>query len=165
MQKNKKTLPHNIVQRVFSDWRYFIGFGFGTGLLPKMPGTWGSLFAIPFIFALSFLPFWLYVLLTVVYFLLGTYVSEVLSEELGMHDHGGVNCDEFLGMMVLFIPFSINFFNLTLGFLFFRCFDIIKPFPVGWIDKHIHGGIGMMLDDVAAAFLSMALLSIVHFWI
>ncbi len=165
MPKNHKALPKNIVQKVFTDWRYFLGFGFGSGLLPKIPGTWGSLAAIPLIYGLSFLPFWFYLVFTLIYFGLGAYLSEKISQEIGMHDYGGVNCDEILGMLVLMIPFPIIILNLTLGFILFRLFDILKPFPVGWIDKHIDGGIGMMLDDVAAAMLSIASLWVLHFWI
>lgn len=165
MQKNHKPLPVDIVQKVFGDWRYFLGFGFGSGLLPKIPGTWGSLAAVPLIAMFKLLPMWLYILLTLGYFFLGAWLSEKLSRELDMHDYGGVNCDEILGMLCVMLPFSMNVFNITWSFIFFRIFDILKPFPVGWIDRHIDGGIGMMLDDVAAAFLSICALGILHLWI
>jgi len=145
---------------VFTDWRYFLGFGFGSGLLPKIPGTWGSLMAIPLILLLKLSPVWCYCLFVVVYFLLGTWLSDVLSKQLGIHDYGGVNCDEILGMLIVMAPFNPSFMNLAVAFALFRFFDILKPFPVGWIDKHVHGGFGMMLDDVAAALLAMIFLYI-----
>jgi phosphatidylglycerophosphatase A len=165
MQKNNKSLPKNLVRMVFTDWRYFIGFGFGSGLLPKIPGTWGSLAAIPFVCLLKLCPLWVYWSLTLIYFFLGAWLSEILSKKLGIHDYGGVNCDEILGMLVLMAPFELSVLNVIVGFILFRIFDILKPFPVGWIDKHIDGGIGMMLDDVAAALLSIISLGVLHFWI
>lgn len=165
MQKNHKPLPDDIQYKVFHDWRYFLGFGFGSGLLPKIPGTWGSLVAIPLIGLFKLLPMWLYIVLTLAYFVLGSWLSEKLSRDLDMHDYGGVNCDEILGMLCVMLPFSFDLFNISVGFVLFRIFDILKPFPVGWIDRHIDGGIGMMLDDVAAAFLSIAVLLIMHLWI
>ena len=165
MRKNNKSLPPNLIHQVFTDWRYFVGFGFGSGLLPKIPGTWGSLIAIPFILLLKLCPLWLYLTFTILYFFLGAWLSEKLSQELGIHDYGGVNCDEILGMLILMTPFQVSMLNISLGFILFRFFDILKPFPVGWIDKHVDGGIGMMLDDVAAAMLSILSLAILHLWV
>jgi phosphatidylglycerophosphatase A len=148
---------------VFSDWRYFIGFGFGSGLLPKFPGTWGTLFSIPIIYFLKFLPLYAYALITIGLFFIGAKISEQLSDKLGEHDYGGVNIDEFVGFFCVMMPFSFHWKALLIGFIYFRFFDIIKPFPISWIDKNIHNGFGMMLDDIIAALFTIACMFLINF--
>lgn len=162
MQKNKLKIQ-DLKRRVFSDWRYFLGFGFGSGLLPKMPGTWGTLAAIPLVLALSLFPLWVSVVFIILYFIVGAWLSERLSIELGVHDYGGVNCDEVVGFLFLMLPFPCTWQYILLGFTLFRFFDIIKPFPIGWIDRHIVGGFGMMFDDIVAAFMSMLCMFLVQY--
>lgn len=161
MNLQKSELP----QKVFSNWRYFFGFGFGSGLLPLIPGTWGTLATIPLVWILSFFSSILYITVTIIIFVLGSWISEGLSKELGVHDYGGVNIDEVAGFLITMFPFSCNVQHLVLGFILFRFFDMLKPFPINWIDKHIHGGIGMMMDDVAAALLSILTMYIILNWI
>jgi phosphatidylglycerophosphatase A len=162
MRKNKLN-SHDLKKQVFSDWRYFLGFGFGSGLLPKMPGTWGTAIAIPLVYILSFVPLTVYLGFTVVYFILGTWLSEKLSNELGIHDYGGVNCDEVVGFLVLMLPFPCELPYLLTAFILFRFFDIIKPFPISWIDRHVLGGFGMMFDDIVAAGMSMLLMFTIQY--
>ena len=162
MQTNKLKIQ-DLKRRVFTDWRYFLGFGFGSGLLPKIPGTWGTLAAVPMAFGLSFFPLWVAIVITLFYFILGSYLSGILSDELGLHDYGGVNCDEVVGFLFLMLPFPCTWQYLLLGFILFRFFDIIKPFPIGWIDRHIVGGFGMMFDDIVAAIMAMLLMLLIQY--
>ena len=150
---------------VFSDWRFFLGFGFGSGLLPKLPGTWGTLATIPLVLLLSKGPVWLYVLVMLALFGIGWWLSAVLSDKLGVHDYGGVNIDEVVGFLFTMLPFTPTLHNLVIGFVLFRCFDMLKPFPVGWFDRHVHGGFGMMIDDVVAACMAIASLYAINTWV
>jgi phosphatidylglycerophosphatase A len=150
---------------VFSDWRFFFGFGFGSGLLPKIPGTWGTLITVPLVILLSKLPIVIYVTTLIVIFGLGCWISGYLSERLGVHDYGGVNIDEVAGYLFTMLPFACSSHNLLLSFLLFRIFDMLKPFPVGWVDKHIHGGFGMMFDDIVAASMAILTLYAINTWI
>jgi phosphatidylglycerophosphatase A len=97
------------------------------------------------------------------YFILGSYLSGILSDELGVHDYGGVNCDEVVGFLFLMLPFPCTWQYLLLGFILFRFFDIIKPFPIGWIDRYIVGGFGMMFDDIVAAIMAMLLMLLIQY--
>lgn len=162
MQKHDMAVQ-DLRHRVLTDWRYFIGFGFGSGLLPKMPGTWGTLTAIPLVFAASYLPLWCSMTLVMLYFILGAYLSGILSTELGVHDYGGVNCDEVVGFLCVMLPFPCTWQYLLLGFVLFRFFDIVKPFPIAWVDCHVKGGFGMMFDDIVAAIMSMMLMFLVQY--
>jgi phosphatidylglycerophosphatase A len=160
MKISKSALRH----KVFSDWRYFIGFGFGSGLLPKMPGTWATLITIPLVYLLSFSPRLVYIAVCIIIFILGSWLSEILTKELGEHDYGGVNCDEILGFLIVMFPFPCTWQNLLLGFILFRAYDIFKPFPISWVDKHIESGIGMMLDDVLAAIMTIFTMILLNTW-
>ena len=154
-----------LTKLVFSDWRYFIGFGFGSGLLPYIPGTWGTLITIPLAILMSHLPMVLYIGILLILFILGVMLSQLLSDRLGEHDYGGVNIDEVVGFLCVMLPFSCTWQHLLLGFILFRFFDILKPFPIGWLDKNVHGGFGMMIDDIAAACMSILTMYAITTWV
>lgn len=162
MMKIKKS---ELTKLVFSDWRFFFGFGFGSGLLPKIPGTWGTLITIPLVILLSKFNIGVYLTVLTAIFSLGCWLSGYLSEQLGVHDYGGVNIDEVSGYLFTMLPFACSTQNLFLSFILFRFFDMLKPFPVGWVDKHIHGGFGMMFDDIVAASMSIITLYAMNTWI
>ncbi len=145
-------------KRVFSRLSYWIAFGFGSGLSPKAPGTCGTLVAIPLYLGLSFLPGWLYLVVVLAGFGLGVYVSSIVTRELGVEDFSGVVWDEIVGywLTMLFVP--VHALWIVLGFLLFRLFDIVKPFPIGWVEKRVQGGLGIMLDDVLAAIPAWVIL-------
>ncbi len=147
-----------IQRRVWSDPRYFIGYGFGTGLLPKMPGTWGTLIAIPvYLLAakLSFIPYIIFVLLLAFY---AARLSDVLSKEIALHDDPGMNIDEIVGYLVTMMIAPLSWWAIILGFGYFRLFDILKPWPISWVDRNVTGGVGMILDDIMAGVAAMLLL-------
>jgi phosphatidylglycerophosphatase A len=136
---------------VFSSPTAFLAFGFGSGLAPKAPGTFGTLAALPILLLLA--PFhmspWfgLFLLAT---FGLGIYLCDTTADALGVHDHGGIVWDEFVGLWITFWGVALTPLSLVLGFALFRLFDIVKPFPIRWLDKKVPGGLGIMIDDVLA---------------
>ncbi len=140
-----------LANRIWYDPIYFIAFGFGLGLMPFMPGTWGTLAAIPIYFLICDLHWSLYLLLTFVAFIIGVVVSESVTRDLGLQDYKGIVWDEVVGyLLTMFLaPHGLSW--MILGFVLFRIFDVWKPQPIRWVDKKIHGGLGIMLDDVLAA--------------
>lgn len=137
--------------KVWQDPIYFIAFGFGSGLMPFVPGTWGTLAAIPVYILIAGFSWEVYLILTFAAFLLGIAVCEKVSSELGIHDYPGIVWDEVVGYLLTMFLAPINLVWIVVGFFLFRFFDIWKPQPIGYIDKHVHGGLGIMLDDVLAA--------------
>ncbi|WP_026376963.1 phosphatidylglycerophosphatase A [Aestuariibacter salexigens] len=137
---------------------HFLALGFGSGLVPVMPGTFGSLAAFPIILAMSWLPLWGYLLATLIICVAGIWICGKTAKEMQVHDHGSIVWDEVAGMAVTFIAVPLSLTNLIVGFLLFRLFDILKPWPINAFDKRIHGGTGIMLDDLAAGGLAMLVL-------
>ena len=140
-----------------------LAFGFGSGLSPVAPGTMGTLVAIPFVFALKGLGeagFWIALVLL---FLLGVQLCGRVSRKLGVHDHGGIVWDEMVGywLAVAFVPLQWEW--LLAGFLLFRFFDIVKPWPIRQLDKKVSGGFGIMIDDVVAALFAMVLMGVFQY--
>jgi len=100
----------------------------------------------------------------VVAFVVGVYLCERTSRDLGVHDHGGIVWDEFVGLWITLILVPPGWGWLLLGFVLFRFFDIIKPQPIGWADKKVAGGFGIMLDDVLAGIYAWAVLQVCVWW-
>ncbi len=138
---------------------HLFAFGFGSGLAPKAPGTLGTLAAVPLWYLLIHLPFWGYVTATIAVVAVGPWLCGRASRDLGVHDHGGIVWDEIAGFLLtmLFVPPSL--LTLVLGFALFRFFDILKPWPIGWLDRRVNGGTGIMLDDLVAAVYAGAVLT------
>lgn len=134
---------------------HFLAVGLGSGLSPIMPGTMGSLMAIPlWLLFLGLQPtlYWVFILVT---FVFGCYICQKTSDDTHTHDSGHIVWDEFVGMWITlyFIPqFSILW--VTIAFVAFRLFDMAKPWPIRWFDKRVPGGFGIMVDDVIAAIFS-----------
>jgi phosphatidylglycerophosphatase A len=130
-----------------------LALGFGSGLAPKAPGTFGTIAAIPFFLSMLLLPVWAYVLVLIVCFILGIYFCQSAADDFGVHDHPAIVWDEFVGLWITLLPLVFLDFEwhwLFVGFVLFRLFDIVKPWPISYIDKQVHGGLGIMLDDVLA---------------
>ncbi len=153
--------------KVFSNVDHFLAFGFGSGLSPFAPGTMGTIAAIPiYLIMVLFLPQWLYIVLTLIFLVVGIGICDRVSNDLQTHDFSGIVWDEIVGYLItmIFIPLSWEF--IILGFILFRFFDILKPWPISWLDKEISGGLGIMLDDVlAGVFAWLGLFLISQFWI
>jgi phosphatidylglycerophosphatase A len=124
---------------------------FGSGLSPWAPGTAGSLAALPFAGLLAWAggP-WLLLAAAVAVFGVGVWASAVYRRRAGREDPGEVVIDEVAGQWLALVPAPLDPVLYTLGFLAFRLFDIWKPWPVGWLDRRVPGGLGIMLDDIAA---------------
>ena len=112
---------------------------------------------------LQALPWWGFALLVLLSFVLGVWLCEVTARNLGVHDHPGIVWDEFVGywLTMLFAPAGWQW--LLLGFILFRIFDIIKPWPIGWIDRRVSGGMGIMLDDVLAGIYAGLVLLLIQY--
>lgn len=142
---------------------HFLAFGFGSGLAPKAPGTFGTLAAMPLWYLLTFLPWWAFLLATLLVIAVGPWLCGQTSRDLGVHDHGGIVWDEFAGLLVTFIPLALVGAAPTVavavtGFVLFRIFDVLKPWPIGWLDRRVHGGTGIMVDDLLAGVYAGVLL-------
>ena len=137
-----------------------LAFGFGSGCAPKAPGTAGSLLAAIIYLPLSLLPPIWYVVVLGVVILSGVWICDQASRQLGVHDHPGIVWDEFAGLWLTMLLAPAGWTWLVLGFVLFRLFDIWKPWPVGWLDQRIGGGLGVMLDDLVAGFYALILLQI-----
>ncbi|HAT2067281.1 TPA: phosphatidylglycerophosphatase A [Legionella pneumophila] len=150
----------NLANRVWQDPVYFIAFGFGSGLMSIAPGTWGTLAAIP-LYLLMINAHWsIYLLWTALAFALGVWVSDRVTEDLGVHDYKGIVWDEVVGyLLTMFLaPKGISW--MLTGFILFRIFDIWKPQPIRMIDQRVQGGLGIMLDDVLAAVPAWCIMQI-----
>ncbi len=135
-----------------------IATGCGSGYLPKAPGTWGSLVGVLLWFFFHRLSPSHYGLIVAVLFIVGTIAAGAAEKIIDHPDPGLVVIDEVVGQMIALAAAPFHPLFIILGFVFFRFFDILKPFPVGWLDSHIHGGLGIMLDDVAAGFYALLVL-------
>lgn len=133
---------------------HFLALGFGSGLLAKAPGTYGSLAAIPVYLLMVNLALPWYLGITLAFMLAGFYICDKASKDMGVHDHGAIVWDEVVGMLITLIAAPAGWIWLLLGFLLFRFFDILKPWPIKWLDAKVHGGFGIMIDDVLAGVFS-----------
>lgn len=142
----------------------FLALGLGSGLAPKAPGTWGSAAGVLlYLISMSWLSLEEQIALMVLSFVIGVYLCDVCSEALGVHDHGAIVWDEFVGQWMV-LAFVCGFWGsnslgaIVLAFGLFRLFDIFKPWPIKWADQQVHGGFGIMLDDVLAAIMAIVAL-------
>ncbi len=148
---------------VFNSPIHFFAFGFGSGLAPFAPGTFGTLVAVPlYLFMLNF-SLSLYLLITVISILIGFWLCGKSSEMLGVHDHSGIVWDEFSGFFITMIAAPQGWQWVVLGFALFRLFDIWKPWPIHIVDKKVQGGVGIMMDDVIAGIYALIVLQLIAF--
>lgn len=141
-----------------------IAFGFGTGLSPVAPGTLGTLPGILLFLALSWLHVQAFALAVAILAVLGWLVCAISSRQLGVHDHPGIVIDEMIGYCVAAAPLlpalgwidAPLWLGLLVAFVAFRFFDIVKPWPISWLDRHVGGGLGIMADDLLAGVFAAA---------
>jgi len=140
-----------LIRKVASDPVHWLAFGLGSGLLPKAPGTWGSLATV--------LLYWWFAPVAVVPLLVfvavlalaGVWVCGESARRLGVHDHPGIVLDEVVGMLLVLAAVPAEPVWMLIAFLLFRVMDIFKPWPIRDVDHRLRGGLGIMLDDVLAA--------------
>ena len=158
---SNKPTQRELVSTVIRSPVHLLAFGFGSGLAPFAPGTFGTLAAVLLYLPMQYLSLPLYCLMVAAVCVAGVWICGRSSEMLGVHDHGGIVWDEFAGYFITMIAAPAGWQWIVLGFVLFRIFDIIKPWPIKWADKQVHGGLGIMLDDILAGFISLALLQII----
>jgi phosphatidylglycerophosphatase A len=135
---------------------HLLAFGLGSGCAPKAPGTFGTLAAIPFWWLfLQDVPLIPYLCVLIAGFAFGVYLCEQTSKDLGVHDHGGIVWDEWIGLWITYIALPAGVEWIIIGFALFRFFDILKPWPIKWLDEKVHGGFGIMIDDVLAGIFAL----------
>lgn len=147
---------------------HFIAFGFGTGLSPKGPGTVGTLMGLPFWLLLNHLQWPLYLIVCAALFAYGCWVCGESAKRLGVHDHGGIVFDEIVGFLVSCTPLlmlGLSSWWLIAAFVLFRFFDIFKPWPIKVVDAKVHGGFGIMVDDLIAGLFAAGLLALASYFI
>lgn len=144
-------------------WRYpvqFLAFGFGSGLSRKAPGTVGTLMAVPIYLLIGDWSLLYYSLFIIVCAMLGVWICGAASRQLGVHDHPGIVWDEFVGYWITLWAVPFDWVWIIAGFVAFRMFDIVKPWPVSVLDKKVGGGFGIMIDDVLAGVMACLTLHI-----
>ena len=137
--------------------------GFGVGYSPIAPGTLGTLLTIPIFLFLSFIPFPLYELTLVSFFLLSSWISEQTQIYLGKRDDPRIVIDEMMGYLITMLWLPRTFVFVILGFFLFRFFDIVKPPPIRLMER-AKGGYGVVLDDVIAGIYSNIVLQIISYF-
>ena len=145
----------------------FCGVGFGSGLAPKAPGTFGSAFALLFVPIWLSLGFNLSLIAMIIMSLVGIYICGQTAKVIDVHDDGRIVWDEFAGQSITFLPLlylqQMNWMWVIAGFILFRIFDVWKPWPIRVIDRQVHGGFGIMLDDIiAGVWAALCTLIIIH---
>lgn len=139
-----------------------LAFGFGSGLAAKAPGTFGTLAAIPLVYAMQFTGLLTYTIITLIASIGGLWICGYTARTLGVHDHPAIVWDEIAGYMIAMIALPFTWYNVLGAFILFRFFDIVKPGPIGWCDRHLKGGAGIMMDDLLAGAASAIVLHGVH---
>ena len=129
---------------------HFLAFGFGSGLTPRGPGTAGTLVAVFLFWGMQSLSVLNLLLVVGLAFVAGVAICGLTSDRLGVKDHPGIVWDEFVGYWLTMCFAPAGLFWMLAGFALFRLFDIWKPWPIGWIDRRLSGGWGIMLDDIVA---------------
>jgi len=142
---------------------HFLAIGLGSGAAAKAPGTFGTLAAMVLYWPLALLPVPAYLVMLVLATLVGVYLCGKTSRDWKVHDHSGIVWDEFVGYWITMTAVPATWYWAITGFALFRLFDIWKPWPIRYCDRHVHGGLGIMLDDVLAGLLAwLCLFGLVH---
>lgn len=151
------------VKFLFQNPAHFFALGFGSGLVPKAPGTFGTLVGLPLFWLISAYSLNLQLFIISTLFLVGIYFCHTTGKSLGVSDHGSIVWDEIVAIMLVltFAPNHIS--GWIVAFLFFRLFDIWKPFPIRQFDAKLKNGFGVMFDDLLAALYAIASMWLVFY--
>ncbi|VAX10717.1 Phosphatidylglycerophosphatase A [hydrothermal vent metagenome] len=151
------------------DWRnplHLLAFGLGSGGVPKAPGTAGTLAAIPVYLLMQPLSPLMYGCVVLVMLLFGIWLCGRVAQDLGVHDHGGIVWDEWVGFLITMVWAPPGWLWIVAGFALFRLFDIWKPWPIDWLDRRVSGGLGIMVDDVLAGIYALVTMQLAaYLWL
>lgn len=150
---SRPVFPPKVIQ-------FFATAGF-VGLMPKAPGTFGTLVAVPIAYGLALLGPNLYLLATTALIVFAVWVSEMHERALGHHDSKEIVIDEVVGYLVAFAWLPLTWMSLVAAFVVFRIFDILKPYPISVLDARVKGGLGVVVDDLAAGLITSIILQAV----
>lgn len=154
---------NNVVKFDLSKPHQLLAVGFGSGLITPAPGTWGTLAAVPLVFLMAQLGDIAYVAITLLSCVVGMWICGRCADDIGVHDHPSIVWDEFAGLFITMAFIEPTVLHLCIGFVLFRFFDILKPWPISVLDAKVHGGLGIMADDIlAGVFAFISLQAIVH---
>jgi len=157
--KNPKI--ENLNRTVMTHPVHFLAFGFGSGLAPKAPGTFGTLMAVLLYLLMMNLSLVPYLFIVALVCILGVWICDKSSKLLGVHDHSGIVWDEFAGFFITMIAAPKGWIWILIGFALFRLFDIWKPWPISILDEKVEGGLGIMVDDIVAGIYSLICMQII----
>ena len=143
----------------------FLACGFGSGLAPVAPGTFGTLAAVPLALLLSGVPELWRGLILLLAFVLGLYLAKAAEAQLGRADHGAVVWDEMVGFALAVFLLPPEWLTWIIALVCFRVLDILKPWPIGWLDRNLRGGWGVMMDDVVAGGLTLLIVLGLQRWV
>ena len=135
-----------------------LAVGFGSGLSPWAPGTAGTVVGVLLYLLMQGLPLVSYLLITACLFVAGIWICTYTAERLGVHDHPAIVIDEIVGYLITMVAAPEGWLPVVIGFLLFRLLDALKPWPISWFDRAITGGLGIMLDDVVAGVIALAII-------
>jgi phosphatidylglycerophosphatase A len=144
--------------------RFFLFFatGFGLGYFPFAPGTLGTLIAIPVYYFLSNISSPIYEITLIAFFFLSSWISENAERYFGKKDDPRIVIDEVMGFFITMLWVNKTLPSILIGFLLFRVFDILKPFPIRRLEKRWKGGFGVVLDDVLAGIYGNIILHLIE---
>jgi len=142
---------------------HFLALGFGTGCVPKAPGTVGTLAGVLLYLLVQDLPWVYYLSLVCLLYLVGIWICSYTAKALGVHDHPAIVWDEIVGYLVTMFCAPTGWLWIIGGFVLFRIFDIWKPWPIRLLDKHVKGGNGVMVDDLLAGIFSLTVIQIIAY--
>lgn len=144
----------------------WLACGFGSGLAPVAQGTFGSLAAILPWLLLRQYSLSLNLAVIVIGFAIGVWACEIAGRALRVDDHRSLVWDEFIGQWIALLPALLApWWAIVLGFALFRLFDVWKPWPIRYLDRHLKGGLGVMADDVIAGIFAAVVLKLVLLWV
>jgi phosphatidylglycerophosphatase A len=158
----RKTHPPLTVD-LLRDPVHFLALGFGSGLSPYAPGTFGTLVALPIAVALMLMPPVPAIAAVVVFIIGGIWLCGESARRLNCHDHPGIVWDEIAAFALLSLVLPWGLAWLFLAFVLFRFFDIVKPWPIRDLDHRLGGGLGIMLDDLMAAVYSALVIKLIEY--
>lgn len=162
MEKTQQSLKQSSTPSLILKIAEIISTWFYVGKIRFAPGTWGTLATVPFVILFQSFGAILYMACAFIILFAGIFLSDIYEKSKGDHDLSEIVIDEVAGYMIAMTMMPMTWQALTAGFILFRFFDILKPFPIGWLDRKIGGGLGVMLDDVAAGVITNVILQLLY---